>query len=69
MEQTETSQEKDYRLNIKQTAKGSFYAEWTIRGNSIEEIKSNNEALKTYVLEQLKTLNCVKITQNDDIIE
>ena len=57
MDQSGTTEEPNMRLNIKQTAKGSFYAEWTVRGNVIQEIKARNEEMQTYATDQVKKLN------------
>jgi hypothetical protein len=57
MEQTDTTEEKTFRLNFKQNSKGNFYAEWTCRSNSFDELKARNELIREYALDQLKKLN------------
>jgi len=57
MEQTESTQEQNMRLNIKQTSKGSYYCEFTARGNTIDEVKARIEELRGLDQEQLKILN------------
>lgn len=57
MEKSDSTEEKNMRLNFKQTAKGIYYAEWTIRANTIEELKARNEQVRDYALEELKKLN------------
>lgn len=57
MEQTETSEEQFMRLNIKQNTKGSFYGEYTVRGNTIDEIKARSDQISGYMLDKLKQLN------------
>ena len=57
METNGTTQEPFMRLNFSQNTKGMYFAEWTIRGNTIEEIKARNEELRNLALEELKKLN------------
>jgi len=57
MEKNETSQEPNMRLNIKQTAKGDFYGEYTVRADSIEELEARSKEVSDYMLKQLKELN------------
>lgn len=56
MEQTETT-EQNLRVNFKQTSKGFFYCEWTVRADTIENLKKRNEELKKYILMELDILN------------
>ncbi len=57
MEENETTEEKSMRFAIKSTAKGFYYAEWTVRADTIEEIKAKSELLRDYALVELKKLN------------
>lgn len=56
MEQT-TASESKFRVNFKQSAKGSYQAEWTVRADTIEELKTLHEQCKNYVLLELDILN------------
>ena len=57
MEKNETSQEPNMRLNIKQTAKGDFYGEYTVRADCIEELEARSKEVSDYMQKQLKELN------------
>ena len=56
MEQTNIH-EPYFRLNFSQLAKGNFTADWTIRGDTIEEIKQRQDEIKPFVIKQLNELN------------
>jgi len=56
MEQTNTSEQK-FRVSFKQLAKGNFQAEWTVRADTIEELKTLTKQCKDYVLLELDILN------------
>jgi hypothetical protein len=57
MEITDSSQEKNMRLNIKQGAKGTFTGEFTVRADSIEELKARTDEMRDHMLSELKKLN------------
>ena len=57
MEQTNSSQEPNMRLNFKQSAKGQFQTEWTVRADCIAELEARNNQVKELALAQLKKLN------------
>ena len=57
MEEEDSTEEKTMRFGIKSTAKGFYYADWTVRADSIEEIKAKSEELRQYALDELKKLN------------
>ncbi|MAG77184.1 MAG: hypothetical protein CL811_10550 [Colwelliaceae bacterium] len=57
MEQTEQIQEPIYRVNMKQSAKGGWYADMTVRANTQAELETKFKDMKIYVLDQLKELN------------
>lgn len=60
METTQNNENK-FRLNFKQTAKGDFYGEWTVKADTIEELKSNEIAIEQLFKERLLGL------KNDNI--
>lgn len=41
MEETNKTEEKKYRVNLKQSAKGDWYGEFTIRGDEWEILKAD----------------------------
>ena len=49
--------EATYRVNMKQTSKGDWYAEMTCRADSIEDLKTKFEEMKVFVLAEVKKLN------------
>jgi len=55
--ETSGTTEKTFRLNFKQNTKKEFFAEWTVRADTIEELKDNNKMVKDVALIELKTLN------------
>ena len=57
MEQNGLVTEASYRVNMKQTSKGEFYADMTCRADNIEDLKKKFEEMKVFVLEELKKLN------------
>lgn len=57
MEQETVTTERNYRVNFKQTSKGFWYAEFSTRGDSIEEVRDRTQELKKEVLLQLDALN------------
>ena len=56
MEQNGTS-EKNFRLNFSQNTKGEFFADWTTRADTIEELAQRTEEVKQLALAQLEILN------------
>lgn len=57
MEKTESTQEKSMRLGLKQTSKGYWYAELTVRADTMEELDAKLAQLRDYALKQIKILN------------
>ncbi len=57
MEQTEQISEPSYRVSMKQTSKGEWYGEFTVRADKIEELKSKFAEAKEFVVSELKKLN------------
>lgn len=56
MERTDTT-EQNFRLNFKQTSKGFWYCELTVRADTMDLLKSRFEELKRYALLQLDVMN------------
>tara|TARA_Y100000310_G_scaffold299145_1_gene333710 strand:- start:669 stop:851 length:183 start_codon:yes stop_codon:yes gene_type:complete len=46
LEHTEQQQEPKYRVGIKETAKKEQYWEFTVRGDSIEEVLKDSDVLR-----------------------
>jgi hypothetical protein len=38
-----------FRFNTKESAKGFRYYEWTVRGDSIEELQKRNDEVRDYI--------------------
>jgi len=57
MEENIKQEELKIRFNIKQTAKGDKYYDITVRGNTIEEIKTLFESAEKTALD----LGCLKV--------
>ena len=57
MEENNSTEEKSMRLGIKSTAKGFYYGEYTVRANTIEELKARSDELRVHMLDELKKLN------------
>lgn len=57
MEEISGNTEKNYRMNFKQTAKGVWSAEFTVRADGINELKERFQLVKGYVSDELKLLN------------
>jgi len=57
METTEQLSEPSYRVGMKQTSKGDWYAEFTVRAETRDDLITKFNDAKTFVLEQLKELN------------
>lgn len=53
----EVGREYTYRVGFKQTAKGVWYAEFTVRADDITALKEKVLEARTQVLNQLQTLN------------
>ena len=49
--------ESPYRLNIKQSVKGQFTCEFTVRAESMEQMEKRFAEIKAFALTQLETLN------------
>ena len=49
--------EATYRVSMKQTSKGDWYAEFTVRAEEIAELKSKFEEAKEFITSELKKLN------------
>ena len=49
--------EANYRVNVKQTSKGDWYADMTCRANTIEELKKKFQEMKEFVTLEIKKLN------------
>jgi len=49
--------EKTFRLSFKQSTKGVFTVDWSVRAETIEELQSLNKEVKQLALEQVKELN------------
>lgn len=56
MEQTKKDEPK-FRLNMKSSAKGEFYGEWTVKADTIEELKENEIAVEKLYNERKQFLN------------
>jgi len=56
-EETQQIPEQPFRANFKQTAKGIWYSEFTVRAATSEEMNTLITEAKKVVLEQLKALN------------
>lgn len=57
MSELEQSTEKNFRVNYKQSAKGTWTAEFTVRGDGINELKERSDMVREEVFTQLKLLN------------
>ena len=49
--------EATYRVNMKQTSKGDWYAEFTVRADKIEDLKTKFAKAKEFVTSELKKIN------------
>lgn len=56
-EETQQLPEQPFRANFKQTAKGNWYSEFTVRAATADELDVLITEAKKVVLEQLKALN------------
>jgi hypothetical protein len=43
-------QEPTFRLNVKESAKGFRYYEWTVKGDNFKELQERNEEIRKYVM-------------------
>lgn len=57
MENNQIVREHDFRVGYKQTAKGLWYAEFTIRADTLEDLEHNTLAVKNQVNKTLMKLN------------
>jgi hypothetical protein len=46
----EQIQEPTFRLNVKESAKGFRYYEWTVKGDNFKELQERNEEIRKYVM-------------------
>ena len=51
--------ESPYRLNVKQSVKGQFTCEFTVRAESMEQMEERFKAMKEFALKQVDSLNVV----------
>jgi len=57
MEKNGTVVEASFRVNMKQTSKGDWYADMTCRADTMDELQAKFENMKVYVLSEIKKLN------------
>jgi len=43
-----------YRLNVKKNYKGSIAWEYTVKGDTLDEIDARNKAMRTYINENVE---------------
>ena len=48
---------QNFRVNFKQSAKGLWYAEYTVRANTASDLQFNLDQAKVIVIEELAKLN------------
>ena len=53
-DKTEVIQEKKYRMNLKQSAKGDWYGEFTVRSDDFNEVKELAKYCKTEIENLIK---------------
>lgn len=60
-EQTEqVGREFAFRAGFKQTAKGVWYAEYTVRADNIEDLRKSMEQVRREINRELETLNSLQ---------
>ena len=57
MEKNDSTEEKTMRVNFKQTAKGYWYAEFSAKADTIEEVEAKVKELRALALNQVKDMN------------
>jgi hypothetical protein len=56
-EELERTTEKNFRANYKQNTKGIWTADFTVRGDGINELKERSDLIQEEVLTRLTVLN------------
>ena len=57
MEENGTVIEPTFRVNMKQTSKGEWYCEFTVRADKLDELKTKFSETKEFVVSEVKKLN------------
>ena len=57
MKSDDSTREKDLRVNFKQTSKNHWYCEFSVKADTIEELKAKSQQLRDYAVAQVNKLN------------